>query len=205
MPWKFIKPYKKILFNLSNNLLKELLLVAIYIFIIEILRNIFQTIMQKISNKYVIKVETDIQTKMFEEILKIEIQEFDKNTTEHFIDRITNDSTHIISIFSILTKTFIDFISNIGILFVVFYINKYIFIYFLITALIINLIDKKRRNLTYELNKKYKKKHETKTSLITEIIRGIKDVKLLNANNNILKIVKKRLSNINNEREKKIT
>lgn len=227
MVWNFIKPHKKvlvymtiisiilsiisiilpilnakILYNLSNSLLKELFLVSIYIFIIKVIRNISTTIMDKITDKYIIKIEKNIQIKMFEEILKIETHEFDKNTTGTFIDRITNDTVGIIRIFSTLIDTFIDFISNIGVLLVIFYINKYIFIYFILTNIITNYIDKVRREKYIEANKNLRKIKEKRTSLISEIIRGIRDVKLLNANKSILNISKERLNTIENERKK---
>jgi len=192
----------QLLIKLSGNLLKELFYVAVFIFIVEIASNIISTILRKITDIYMIKTITEIQLKMFEETLKIETTEIDKNTSGAFIDRINNDTNDIISIFSYLSSDIIDFISNIGILIAILFINKYMFIYFIITSLIINYIHSKRRKFYFEISKKYRTIREKRTSLTSEIIRGIRDVKLLNASKALLNKAKVQLTEIGKERTK---
>lgn len=225
MSWKFVKNRKKELFimivlsailsgisivtpilsaklllNLTDGLLMELLKIAIFVFIVEVMRNFVSFMLNKINNKYLIDTVTDVQIEMFNETLKIETSEIDKNTSGVFIDRINNDTSDIINIFSDIAYSFIDFISNVGILVAIFIINRYMFLYFIFTSIILWYIDKKRRDLYFDRGKKYRKVREKRTGLISEVIRGVRDVKLLNAEKGILSKTKEQLNEVNKER-----
>lgn len=190
----------KLLLNLSNGNLSDLILVAIFIFIVEVTRNFVSFFLNRVTTLYMIKTVTDVQLNMFLETLNIETSEIDKNTSGTFIDRINNDTNDIINIFSDVISSFIDFVSNLGILVAIIFINQIMFVYFIITSLIIAYIGKKRRKLFFERSKKYRKIQEKRTGLISEIIRGIRDVKLLGAKDGIIKKTKKQLDSINKER-----
>ena len=81
----------QLLLKLTDGLLKDLMLVAIIIFFIEILRNVILYFFRKIFELYSIKATTNAQIKMFEETLKIKTAVIEDNTTGMFIDRINND------------------------------------------------------------------------------------------------------------------
>lgn len=188
-----------LLLKLTNNLLEELLQVALIIFILECSRNIISYFFHKIMHIYMVKTVADVQIEMFSEVLKIEISEIDKNSSGTFIDRIKNDTNDIINIFSKLISYFVDLISNIGILIAIFIISPIMFFYFLFTSIIIGLINRKARNIYYEQNKKYRKLRERTTGLVSEFIRGVRDVKLLDGKNGILDRTKKEISVVNNK------
>ena len=190
----------QLLLKLTDGLLKDLMLVAIIIFFIEILRNVILYFFRKIFELYSIKATTNAQIKMFEETLKIKTAVIEDNTTGMFIDRINNDTEDIINTFSNLCSVFINMISNAGVFFAVFVINKYMFIYFVFSFIIIAVIENKRNNIYYERTKKLRLIDEKKTGLISEIVRGLQDIKLLNAQSGILKRTKKQLKDINDER-----
>ncbi len=227
MAWYFMKKRKKILFlmlflslilslisvvvpvlsakqllNLSSGLLKDLINVSIFVFIVEITRNITSFLMSKTSDIYMLRTVTDVQMEMFKETLRIETSEIDKSTSGTFIDRINNDTNDIISYFSRIITDFIEFISNVGILIAVLFINKYMFIYFIVTTIMIGYINKKRRDMYHKRAKKFRKIREKRTGLISEIIRGVRDVKLLNAKEGILLKTKRQLEEVNVERIK---
>jgi len=190
----------QLLLKLTNGLLNELLKIAIFMFIIEISRNIVSFFLRKITQTYMVKTVTEIQIEMFKETLKIETSEIDKNSSGTFIDRIKNDTTDIINIFSSLISCFVDMISNIGILLASLVISPYMFIYFLITTIIIGFINAKERDIYYKESKKHRITRERSTGLAAEFIRGIKDVKLLNGSEGILKQTKKEMDKVNKER-----
>lgn len=156
------------LLKLTEGLLVELLQVALFIFIVEVTRNIVSFFLHKITELYMIKTVTEIQIEMFAETLRIETSEIDKNSSGTFIDRIKNDTSDIINIFSDLISYFVDLISNIGILAASFVISPYMFIYFIVSTLIIGYIHRKERNVYYEQNKKYRRIREKSTGLAVE-------------------------------------
>ena len=190
----------QLLLKLTDGLLKDLMLVAIIIFFIEIFRNIIAYFFRRIFELYSIKATTNAQIKMFEETLKIKTSELEDNTTGMFVDRINNDTEEIINTFSNLCSVTINIISNIGVFLAVFVINKYMFLYFVISFIIIAMIENKRNNIYYERTRKLRLIDEKKTGLISEIVRGLQDIKLLNAQSGILKKTRKQLQDINDER-----
>ena len=190
----------QLLLKLTDGLLKHLMLVGIIIFFIEILRNVILYFFRKIFELYSIKATTNAQIKMFEETLKIKTAVIEDNTTGMFIDRINNDTEDIINTFSNLCSVFINMISNAGVFLAVFVINKYMFIYFVLSFIVIAVIENKRNNIYYERTKKLRLIDEKKTGLISEIVRGLQDIKLLNAQSGILKRTRRQLKDINDER-----
>lgn len=187
------------LFKLSNNLLSDLLKVSCFIFIVEMLRTITRTLFNKVSELYIIKTVTSVQISMLEELLRIEISELDKNSSGLFVDRIENDAGSIINVFSSLVSYFTDFISDIGIIFSILIISPHVFLYFFITSIIISIIDKKRRNVFFNQTRELRKQKEKITGLISEIVRGVRDLKLLNGKVGIINKTNDEITKINNE------
>lgn len=188
----------KLLLNLSNKALDKLLNIALFIFLVEATRNIISFTFNLISEKCMTKIITEVRLEMLRETFRIETSETDKNNTGIFIDRIKNDTGRITNIFSDLTSSFVDFISNVGILAASFIISPYIFIYFIATSLIIGYINKKDRDVYYQRSKKYRDLTEKATGLTAELIRGIKDIKLA-GNNSVLKKTSKEINKITKE------
>lgn len=191
----------QLLLKLTDGLLKDLMIVAIIMFFVEMLRNVVTYFLRKYFELYSIKATTNAQIKMFEETLKIKTAEIEDNTTGMFIDRINNDTEDIVTTFSHLCTVIINIISNLGVFLAVFVINRYMFLYFVISFIIIVIIENKRTNIYYERTKKLRLIDEKKTGLISEIVRGLQDIKLLNAQVGILKKTKKQLQDINDERK----
>ena len=81
----------------------------------------------------------------------------------------------------------IDVVSNIGILIAIYFINKIMFAYFLLMLLIIFILEHIRMKKYFELDKKRRKLSEKNTGLVSELIRGTRDIKSLNIENNFLK------------------
>lgn len=188
------------LLKLTDGLMDELLQVALFIFIVEVSRNIVSFFLHRVTEVYMVKTVTEVQIEMFAETLRIETSEIDKNSSGTFIDRIKNDTQDIINIFSNLISYFVDLVSNVGILAASLVISPYMFIYFVVSTLIIGYIHRKERNIYYEQNKKYRRIREKSTGLAAEFIRGIRDVKLLNGKEGILKQTKKEIDKVNKEK-----
>ena len=176
--------------------------IALFVFLVEITRNIVNFLAQNVTRVYTIRTITDVQLEMFQETLKIKTSEIDRNSSGTFIDRIKEDTQDIINIFSNLISNFTEFISNIGILFASLVISPYMFLYFLGTSFVIALLDRHEMNIFYERSKTYHLLREKSTGLAAEFIRGIKDVKLLNGASGILEHTKQELEKVNQQRIK---
>ena len=192
----------KMLLYLTDGLFKELITVTIIVLIVEITRNLFNYLYNILFNKYSFKATSRIQVSIAKEAMKLEISELDNNSSGVFIDRINNDTKEIVSIFFDLGDGLIDVISNIGILIAIYFINKIMFAYFLLMLLIIFILEHIRMKKYFELDKKRRKLSEKNTGLVSELIRGTRDIKSLNIENNFLKKAESKLIESNNEKYK---
>ena len=189
----------QLLLKLSGGLLLELVKIAGFILIIEITRNIVNLCMRYVYDNYMVETITEIQMEMFKETLRIKAEDIDKNTSGTFIDRINNDTNDIVNIFENLISSFLEFISNLGVLIAVIFISYPMFFFFIISAIIDTYVSHLRREKVFSQNKKYRKVRERKTGLISEVVRGVKDIKLLNAEGGMLKKTKEQLNKTNKE------
>ena len=75
---------------------------------------------------------------------------------------------------------------------------KYMFIYMIVNSIIIFIINKKMINKRFEIDKNKRKFSEKKTSLISELVRGIRDIKVLNISDSFEKMLDEQLITDNN-------
>lgn len=73
------------------------------------------------------------------------------------------------------------------------------FIYALITSIVIYFVNRKRLSKQYKAQKELKLIQETKTGLTSELVRGIRDIKVLNANKTILDQVSEKIEETTKE------
>ena len=192
----------KMLLYLTDGMFKELLTITIIVLIVEITRNLFNYLYNILFHKYTLKATSRIQVNIAKEAMKLETAELDNNSSGIFIDRINNDTKEIVNVFSNLGDGLIDVISNIGVLIAIYFINKIMFAYFLLILLIIFILEHIRMKKYFELDKERRKLSEKNTGLVSELIRGSRDIKSLNIENNFLKKAEKKLVESNNENYK---
>lgn len=192
----------KLLLNLTDGVLDNLLKVAFFVFIVEITRNIVHFLYGIIFNKYMMNTVSILQYNIAKETLRLETFELDKKSSGVFIDRLNNDSREIINIFNSFGETLIEVVTNLGVLTAIFFVNKIIFIYYLITMIILFILEKKKMKKFFEIDKKRRKLQEKNTGLVSELVRGIRDIKVLNSEKRFLDITKNKLDEANNERYK---
>lgn len=183
----------KIILNITNAIISQLILSALAILIITIILNTMYFFKGFLYQRIYKQVIINLQITLTKETLKLEINEINKTGTGLFIDRINKDVQDIASIFMEYAYWLSYILTNIGVLIAIFTFNKYLFIYAIITSIIIFLINKKKLHKQYQIQKEIKKLQESKTSLTSELIRGIKDIKVLNTTNNILEQVEHKI------------
>ncbi len=177
----------KIILNMTNGVINQLIISSVAVLFIELILYLMVYFKgffyQKIYQKTLIGIQKDVTR----EILNLEIEEIDKNSSGLFIDRVNKDTTDIAKLFMEYAYWISYIITNVGVLVTVYILNSYLFIYAIITSLVVYSINKKRLNKQYDISKKLKTIQEQKTGLTSEVVRGITDIKVLNATDTILK------------------
>lgn len=183
----------KVILNITNEVINQLVISALVVFFIEIILYIMYYFKSFFYRRIYQKTLINIQKSLAKEILNLEIAEIDKNSSGLFIDRLNKDTQDIAGLFMEYTYWISYIITNVGVLFTVFVLNKYLFVYALISSIVVFIINRKRIAKQYEVQKELKVLQESKTGLTSELVRGIRDIKVLNANNTILKQINEKI------------
>ena len=133
----------KTILYLTEGKLNILLVIATITLIFEVTTVIFKNLNTLIFTKIFEKINLSIQSNLIKEIFKLETEEFDKNNTGVFIQRLKVDAREISTIFTSLNTSIFSAISSIGVLITIFILNKIMFL-FLIFGMICNFIIKEQ-------------------------------------------------------------
>lgn len=171
----------KIIINLSLGNFKEIIEFALIIFVIQMLYNVIHFFeskcMQKIFRETLYKMQKDVSN----EILRLDNETLDKNGSGVFIQRMTNDTSRISDFINDLISLMSGFVARIGIFGAIFIINKKAFVFSLFYVIVLYLVDDIRTKKYIEKDKVFRKEKEKISSFIGEIVRGARDIKMLNA------------------------
>lgn len=192
----------KIILSITDGVMNQLILTALSVFAIEFILYIMYYFKGFFYQRVYQKTLINLQTAVARETLNLEIKEIDKASSGMFIDRLNKDTGDISGMFMEYTYWLSYVISNVGVLVAVFILNRYLFIYAIFTSICIFLINKKRLSKQYEVQKNLKKIQEKKTGLTGELVRGIRDIKVLNASSSILKQTTDKIIESSNEEVK---
>lgn len=204
MPMSILNPIlsAKILLDLNDKLYLDLLKVAGFVLIVNIVEEIINYFSNLVYRKYTIKINYAIQKEVMYETFKLSTKCYDDMGTGIFIDRLRNDTGSIISVFESLSTGIIQILTNIGILAVIFSVSKIMFLFFLLVGLKSFILEKRRINFYYKRHATIRALEEKNTGLITELIRGSRDIKVLNATNVFMKKFDDRINDVNDKRVK---
>ena len=192
-PFLTAKEYSSIVNIDVSNIIKY----TIIIFVVHILSTILSSISSLVSEKFSKKVEIDIQKDITKELFKLEIKNFDKKGTDFFIERAISDSKQLVSNIGFIRYQIMDIISSFGVLVYILTASIKIFILLIIFSLALLYIDKKSRDI-YEKGYKHRRNiRENQSSTFNEIIRGIRDIKVLNIRKNITERIIKGQEEVN--------
>ena len=189
----------QLLLKFNGNLYADLLKIAAFIMIVTLVQRLLNFFTSIIYKKYTVNVTYSIQKELMEKTFEIETKHFDKNGTGIFIDRLRNDTSNITTVFDYLSMILIEIFSNIGIFIVIFSISKIMFLYFVLTSIKDIILSKIRINETYKRRKRIRELEEKNTGLISELIRGVRDIRVLNATHTFMNRFENRINEANKE------
>ena len=142
-----------------------------------------------------------LQLKLGNEILKISQKDMDNNSSGMFIQRIIND-----------TEKMADFIgwgglehlrhilANIGALFATLIINRQVFIYYLLVSIILTILYNEKTKKKGKKDVEFRNQTENVSGLVSELVRGVRDIKMLNAKNSFIAKLDENIINQNQKR-----
>lgn len=189
-----------VIIYLTGSLFMQLALVALVILAVEVSRNFVEFF----SNKYIQIIYREtftlIQNDLGKEILTLDNKSLNDHSSGLFIQRITGDTSRIADILYIITRDLASILTDIGIFVAIFIINKIAFIFLFLSSLIVGYFQYTRSTKRNVKDKVLRKSQEKVAGFIGEIIRGAKDIKMLNAEKSFLDSYNSKLIKTNKER-----
>ena len=191
-----------IIVSLTNNILRQVLGMSLVLLLLELLRNVVRYFSSYFSQRIYRESFIAVQTDLGRAILRLENECLDANSSGVFIERLTKDTSNIADVFNVLNIYLTRIISNLGIFTAIFLINKKVFIFLIFMTLVIYLLEKRRTTILNENDKEYRKKHENASGFIGELVRGVRDIKMLHAEESFMKELERKIIDLNQSKYK---
>ena len=183
----------KMLLSITDGLFGVLLGVAFFVLILEFVKHFLHYTYNMIFGRYLLNITLALQSEIAEETLKLEIGEVDKKSSGVFIDRLNVDTRDIANIFTRLGDAIIDVITNVGVLIAILVVSRVMFLYFVVSLIVLFILENMKMKKAFEIEKERRKISEKNTGLVGELVRGIRDIKALNATDSFLDNTRDRL------------
>src|SRR5574344_788107 len=187
--------------NLLTNLISfNVLNIVNYIVVlvsITIISVILYYAMNIIYVKHIQKnVILNIRRDVVSNLLSMKTINFDKTSSGDFIERINNDPNDLADLFNIIQYNIFGSITYICVLIYVFYLNYMLGLVYLITLIAIAIYGNYAFKVYQEKILLNKSSEDSNSSILNEIIRSIRDIKVLNIYNTIFKRLDKSLDTV---------
>lgn len=181
----------------NNSVYNEFITAALIIFTFEVTRNVIRYISRNSINIYFRESLKSIQLKALKAVTHIQNKELDTIPSGVIIERVNSDCGRIADCIPTIIENLTDIISNFGVIITIFVLNKILFLYLVSCSALLFIIKNVRIRKWFVFDKKRRTANEKSTSFICEMIRGIRDIKVLNANLSFLNEAKNRIDEKN--------
>ena len=182
---------------LTNNIWQQVIFVSLIILMITIFEKANSVFLRKNTQAFRRGTIKNIQVKLGKEILKINQKELDSNSSGMFIQRIVNDTDQMAKMFTEGLGYIAGVVRNIGAFVAILILNWQMFLYYLVVSIILTLLQLRKTKKYGEKDVEYRKQVEKVSGLTGELIRGARDIKMLDAKESFMKILKENIEDQN--------
>ena len=181
---------KEIVYLTDNNW-DQLILISIVICIAYMFDGAVTVLIRKNTQQFIYGLCRKLEKEVSIEVLKISQTDIDKSSTGVFIQRLGSDVEEIATMFTKGFGKVTRLVTSIGVFIAVFIINYIVGIFYLIVAVLLTIIHLIKAKKFKEKDRIRRKENEKLTSLSTELIRGTRDIKMLNAKKSFISALNK--------------
>ena len=182
---------------LTDNVWQQVIFVSLIILLVTICEKANSVFLRKNTQTFRRGTVKNIQVKLGKEILKINQTELDNNSSGVFIQRIVNDTDQMAKMFTEGLGYIAGVVRNIGAFVAILILNWQMFLYYLVASIILTLLQLRKTKKYGEKDLEYRKQVEKVSSLTGELIRGARDIKMLDSKESFMKILKENIEDQN--------
>lgn len=171
---------------LTSGIFQQLILASVIILVFDMLEGIRMFLIRKNTQIFFRGTFKKLQLAVSKEILNIKLSELEQHSSGVFIERLNKDCNELSHIFTVGVGNLTGILNNLGIFVAIFIINRYLFIFYLSSSLIVTLLYlNKVKKVNYK-DKMLRIEKEKNIGLTSELVRGVRDIKMLNAANSFI-------------------
>lgn len=189
-----------IIIYLTDSMFYQLLMMASVLCLLELLRNMLNYFSRYYSMIIFRESFIKIQTALGKNILRLENKIIDSNSSGVFIQRLTSDTSRLADIFNVLNLYLSRILINLGIFIAVFIISFRAFIYLIVMVIVLYLIERRRVSIYNSKDKEFRKQNEKVTGFVSEIVRGLRDIKMLHSEDSFSSELHSQVEELNQSR-----
>lgn len=189
----------------KHNLHKAILFFVIYFAMELIIDSCFGIYSRKGLEKIENKASRKISYETYNKVLNLPAVAFEEKTSGEIINRITQDAETLSFVFGRIIRIIAGFISTTVIFFYILYHSYIIAIEILVALVFMILLLRYYNPRLKSAHKERKAKQDKQTSLVTESVRGIREIKTLGIKKSLLKDAKNNVRDIYDASNKEIT
>lgn len=186
----------------TSSLWEQLLIISLVIFGIQAYISfaaMFFT--RRNSQQFLRGTIKNLQIKLGKEILKIEQNDLDNNSSGMFTQRMINDTEKMASFIGWDGLEHLRHIfANIGALFATLIINRQVFLYYLTVSIILTVLYNAKTKQKGKIDVQFRNRTEKVSGLIGELFRGARDIKMLNSKNSFMIKLEENITEQNEKR-----
>jgi len=193
----------KQLVYLTQNNLASLTNITILIMVFAISNSVAWCIYRMFYNRIYYGTYYNLCTNLAKDILRIETKVMDESGSGLFIQRLMEDTSKVSSKVSVIIDSISNILKQLGIFVAIFIISPIVFGFVVIFKTIEFLMENRNEELEKKDDKVCRAAKERVTSMISELVRGSTDIKMLNSEESFLNEYDKRVKESNRTELKK--
>ncbi len=183
----------KFIINFTDSKYEQAIYMSLVILGVYAIENLKILLIRKNNQIFRRGTVRNIQMSLGREILALEQETLDSNSSGTFIQRLTNDTEKMSRIFTNGTVIIIKFLSAIGSFIAILVIDYHMFLYYFIASSILTVINYIKNEKVGEKDKEFRKESDKVAGLTGELVRGARDIKMLYAKESFMKNLDERI------------
>lgn len=188
----------RIIVLLTENNYLRIIYMAIVILAINSSHSLAEYFTHRIKLKLFRDILNELVIDLSSNILKIENQCLDSHGSGVFIQRLTGDAERLSEVIDTTILKISNILRYLGIIIAIFVVNKLVFIYVILMLVILFVLEHYRTLKKKENDKIYRVSRERTSSFMIELVRGARDIKMLNSENDFTNELDSKIKDTNN-------
>ena len=190
----------RVIVNLETGIFNKILLIAAALLAVLVVTDLALFAANRCYNIVYNKTLTNLEKDLVDGALRITNGCIDEKGTGLFIQRLTADTTSLATGFNTLADLFSQMFNYVGILVAILIASPLVFPVVFVLLFIQSLLELRRAKQMKKDDRIYREANEKFTGFVSEMVKGARDVKLLNSERNFSDELAERINDANDKR-----